>query len=80
MELISQRLYDAIERVLHATRGFNERTQVISCRICRSTDPLTLHDPTCPIYKLHDAWEHTFVREHPPATRHAPTEELDTSF
>lgn len=54
---IPQRLHEAIQRVINATRSFDERRQEIWCRVCRYKDETALHDPTCPIYELHDAWE-----------------------
>jgi hypothetical protein len=57
---IPQALHDAIQRVLHETRDFDERTQEWSCQVCRFQDPYgqSLHDPACAIYALHYAWEY----------------------
>lgn len=56
---IPQRLHEAIQAVIRDTRDFNERKQEVRCRVCRYKDPLgtKLHDPDCPIYELHTAWE-----------------------
>lgn len=56
---IPQRLQEAIQCVIRETRGFNERKQESWCKVCRYKDPLhtKLHDPDCPIYELHGAWE-----------------------
>jgi hypothetical protein len=56
-------LHEAIQCVIRETRGFNERKQEIWCRICRNRDLEALHDPDCPIYLLHGAWEAVDLRE-----------------
>lgn len=52
-----QRLYEAIQCVIRETRGFNERKQEAWCRVCRYKGTDRLHDPECPIYELHGAYD-----------------------
>ena len=64
---IPPRLQTAIQRVIRETRGFNERKQEAWCQVCRYKDPLSekLHDPECPIYELHGAWEEALAQQWP---------------
>jgi hypothetical protein len=73
---LEQRLRSAIQCVIRETRGFNERKQEAWCRVCRYKDPLhtKLHDPDCPIYELHGAWEEWEARLKVLAAPRAPLE------
>ena len=47
--------------MIRGTRHFHERKQEVSCTVCRDRDPNRLHDPDCPIYELHGAWEEALL-------------------
>jgi hypothetical protein len=70
---IPHRLHKAIELVIGRFLDFNEWKQETWCRVCRYKGK-ALHDPDCPIYELHCAWDEALS----PAAREAQSADSDS--